>query len=165
MAVHDGGLVEQVIALPDRMRERISAIRIELADPYPHAVLFVVMYGPAGWMGLLPDEPDPAEYAVAVDDTALPSGVSMTGWSRQPDVLRVLAGVPPTTEAVEDQIRRLDASGLLGRLDAARIEPRSAGPDCSCPHWLLVTHAASQAERDAWLKARLAVGCDGSGFQ
>jgi hypothetical protein len=162
MTVHGGGLVEQVIALPDRVRERVSAIRIELAGPYPHAVFSVALYGPAGWMGLLPDEPDPAGYAIAVDDTALPSGVSMTGWSRQPDVLRVLAGVPPTVEAIEDQIRRLDASGLLGRLDAVRIQPRSAGPDCSGLHWLVVTHAASQAERDAWLKARLAAGAAAS---
>ncbi len=53
-----------------------------------------------------------------------------------------------TTTPIEDQIRALHASGLVGGLKATRYEGYAE------PVWWLVkTHASSQAERVAWVQS------------
>jgi len=67
---------------------------------------------------------------------------------RYPDRLVEVA----TSIPIEDQIRALHASGLVGGLDATRFNADT--PEARQHHalvsWMVKTHASSQAERLAW---------------
>jgi hypothetical protein len=117
----------------------VSSLHIESDGPRYRVSLSIALYG----QGTAPTTTH--GHRVSVDTENLPKGVSVTGWSRWPDLQREL---DPLDE-VEEQIRSLSASGLLGTLDAARFTPLS-DPD-QPPRWTVTTHAGSQAERDAWL--------------
>lgn len=88
------------------------------------------------------------EHRISVDTEHLPRrclGVSVAGWTRWPDLERDLDALAE----VEEQIRDLYATGLLGTLDAARFTPLT--DPTQPPRWTVKTHAGSQAERSAWL--------------
>ncbi|MDE3097378.1 MAG: hypothetical protein KGK07_15430 [Chloroflexota bacterium] len=73
----------------------------------------------------------------------------VTGWERWPDLVREVT----TAEPIDAQIRALDRSGIVGRLDAARYDFGAAGQrqTGSVAEWIVKTHAGSAAERRAWL--------------
>jgi hypothetical protein len=121
------------------VRNAVSGLHIEPAGPRYHVSLSIALYT----QGTAPSAT--REHRISVDTEHLPDGVSVAGWTRWPNLERDL---DPFAQ-VEEQIRDLSATGLLGTLDAARFTPLS-DPDLP-PRWNVKTHAGSQAERSAWL--------------
>lgn len=131
-------LTEIVCELEPVFVASLSAIRIEMADGEAVAVLNCALF-----TDQVPD------YVRAAD---LPPGVGLTARVRWPDQRRPLSMDVP----IDQQIRDLHASGLVGSLDAARFQEVSGGRRAI--RWLVKTHAGSDAERFAWLKSLSAAG-------
>jgi hypothetical protein len=136
-------LVEIVRDLDPLLREHLGAVRIE-----PHADGFTATLSfcpyeaarqPSETLGT-----ETVHHVLTADLHAPPPGVAATAADRWPDEIVEL---DPATPA-DAQIRQLDASGLVGRVRAARLDAPDGGPTRA---WIAETHAGSDAERANWL--------------
>lgn len=98
---------------------------------------------PAGWELL-------DESVIAVDWDRMPDGVSVDIRRARPRARHRLSldGADPHSQVLA-LLRALDASGIVGHLNVARVDV----PDQGGPQWKISTHAGSDAERHAWLLA------------
>lgn len=91
-------------------------------------------------------------YVISFDDHNLPDGVESCALLHWPD-----RTVPLTLRLpVETQIRDLDATGLVGTLDAARFDADALQVEMGLhppSRWIIKTHAGTQTERVAWLQS------------
>ncbi|MBI4589519.1 MAG: hypothetical protein HY725_11815 [Candidatus Rokubacteria bacterium] len=127
----------RIAALPAPLRDRLSALTIELADA-------------GGWQARL-------SYALMVQSPlpgtggSMPAGVTLAAWERWPDNVLALSAV--RTEAdILAAIRALEQSGLVGHLDLARVSEHHE--DSIIDRYIVKTHAGSDEERRAWAFAR-----------
>jgi len=108
-------LVDAILQIPETLRDKISVITIRPdGDGYEAVVSIAAMVPAINGM----EYEDNGPYHVTVDLDALPPGVTVRQWVRCPDYHVTLTGAVP----VEPQIRELQASGLLGPLDASRYD-------------------------------------------
>lgn len=124
-------LAEIIASLEPVELRAVSALRIEGESCRLSIAIFLPGAGPA----TMP------EHIADVDLDDLPEGVTVSGWTRSPDIERAI--VP---EDIEGQIREVEESGLLGHLDVSRYEIGG-----QAAWWVVRTHASSDAERAAWL--------------
>jgi len=138
-------LTEIVRGLEPRLLETLEHIHITFDGSLAEAVLSFHLYGPPSIGKRV------GPYSISVDTDNLPEGVSVSGFERYPDRVVEVS----TTTPMEDQIRALHASGLVGGLDAARFGggAEAVRQGVAPASWIVKTHAASQAERLAWLQA------------
>jgi len=125
-------LAEIIASLEPVELRAVSALRIEGESCRVSIALFLPGAGPA----ILPEH----IADVDLDFLDLPEGITVSGWTRYPDIERAVMPVD-----VEGQIREVEESGLLGHLDVSRYEVEGRA------WWIVKTHAGSDAERAAWL--------------
>jgi hypothetical protein len=105
--------------------------------------LGIVELAAVSWINILPMGSDHvAVFTIALvlpfSDPTLPSEFQ-TGPRFWPDQSRTIDAPAP----LEEQIRELDRSRILGKLEAVRLSR----------YWLIETHAGSTEERAEWLKS------------
>lgn len=139
-------LTEIVAGMEPPLRAALAAIRVDCDGAGAEARLSISLFRPPSPAGSV------SGYAVTIDTASLPAGVSLTGWERWPDIVRTISMATPMAA----QIAALDASGLVGTLDAARFVPVHAADVAAGHHpaarWIVKTHAGSDAERLAWMR-------------
>lgn len=135
-------LTEIVQGLEPRLLEALASIHITFDGGRAEATLSFELFGPPGLWGRV------GPYTTSIDGDNLPEGVSMSGIERYPHRIVELE----TSTPMEDQIRALHASGLVGGLDAIRFDADTAEArqHHALVSWMVKTHASSQAERLAW---------------
>lgn len=117
------------------MLRRVRSIRVSLDAGRAVAAIGFAGMRVAGQTAIIGDEP-------------LPDGVSFAGWIAWPSHAREIDMDTP----IDDQIRTLHESGIVGRLDAARFDaPGATAYGYPRYSWLIKTHAGSEAERATWL--------------
>jgi hypothetical protein len=106
-------LLDAVAGLDPPLRDNLSGIIIKQTTAGYAASMSIALMVRAGARG--PAEP---ECNVTVDAAdGLPAGVTLMGWTRYPDQERALDAQPH----IEEQIRQLHASGIVGRVNATCI--------------------------------------------
>jgi hypothetical protein len=106
-------LLDAVAALDAPLRDNLSGIIIRQTTTGYDASMSIALMIRAGARGAA--EP---ECNVTIDAAdGLPAGVTLMGWTRYPDQERALDAQPP----IEEQIRQLHASGIVGRVNATCI--------------------------------------------
>jgi len=107
-------LVSAVLRLDDTLRNHLSAVIIdEDTDGALTARLSIALMIPHG------TDATAGPYTIKVDTTDLPGGVSVSSWTRWPDITCELG----TDVSALDQIQQLQDSQLVGDLDVATFEP------------------------------------------
>lgn len=137
-------LTEIVKELEPLLRERLTSMRVTVDGGQAVATLSILLFGPPGAFG------QAGPYQITANLDGLPAGVQAAGWERFPDQRRVVRMDVP----ISDQIAELDASGLVGGLDAARYQYNLSDANAAgvaALSWTIKTHAGSQQERTAWL--------------
>lgn len=149
-------MVEALAGLPDL--HRVSRLWIERdLEHWWLGVHYAGLLDVAACAERVP-EPEGWESAERVDMTLgadLPPGVEVTVWRGRPRVRhRLPLADADSQDAVVAMLAALDASGLVGRLDVARMESVTldAMTRRPWPVWHVSTHAGSDAERHAWLR-------------
>ncbi|MGH2496547.1 MAG: hypothetical protein ACRDIV_17755 [Ktedonobacteraceae bacterium] len=135
-------LTEVVRELEPRLLETLVQIHITSDGSRAEAKLSFSLFGPPGIGKRI------GPYAISIDTNTLTEGISMHGIERYPDrMVEIEASMP-----MEDQLRALHASGLVGGLDVIRLDAdtEAARQQHALVSWVVKTHAASQAERLAW---------------
>lgn len=129
-------LVTAVAQLEPRLQQRLSRLHITWTPDGPVAQLSFALLSPV---------------ARRLDADELPDGVTATAWERWPDMVVPLATEPD----LRAQLRALEASGLVGRLDACRYDAGAGAADTRYARfaWIVTTHASSARERRDWLLA------------
>ncbi len=138
-------LTEIVTDLPPQLRQALSAIRIEYRGEQATATLSIAI--------MLDSGAAPRSiggYDIVVDAADLPEGVALQGWSRYPDITRPITMAVP----MDEQIRALGASGLVGIVDACRFDggAEAVRAGFAPAIWHIRTHAGSDAERAEWVR-------------
>ena len=131
--------------LPGTYRERLSAFTIERRGGRWYAILTYALVVPTN------AGTEAGPYAITVESRDLPPGITLSGHVRVADsihalVLRWQERIDPQAE-VHAMLRAVHKSGVVGALDIARFDSGGA------PHWIVKTHAGSDAERAAWLRS------------
>lgn len=134
-------LLDATMSIEPQLRRRISAISAEWDKGEVAARFSINLMTP--YRGRV----------ATVDTDDLPAGVTFAGFERWPDIERAIATEPDMWE----QIRELNASGVLGRLDAARFDYGAPAVQAGYApvSWTIKTHAGSQRERQAWVMGLL----------
>lgn len=134
-------LLEATMSVEPQLRRRISAISAEWDKDAVTARFSINLMTP--YRGRV----------ATVDTDDLPAGVTFAGFERWPDIERAIATEPDMWE----QIRELDASDVLGRLDAARFDYGAPAVQAGYApvSWTIKTHAGSKRERQAWVMGLL----------
>lgn len=143
-------LAEIVAAVPEMLRGAISTLWVEPRPSGGWQVRLTYALPVAAYPGEITGT---RQHQIAVDDRDLPLGVHVTDRARYPDSVHPLLvwGDDPRPH-IDHQIRQLSANGTLGSLDASIHH----APDGD--QWCVKTHAGSDAERAAWLRALLQRG-------
>lgn len=134
-------LTEIVTDLEPALLESLADIRVELDAVVPTAMTATLSFS-------LFRQP-PTERVIGPEP--LPDGVGLMPIERWPAMVKPLALEPD----VMTQIRDLDASGLVGHLDAAQYvtipgDPAAIASGHPPVSYLIKTHAGSAAERQEW---------------
>lgn len=139
-------LTEIARTLEPRLLARVGSIHVTIQDGEAIARLTIALMVQGGEARL----PDGTRITVDRDD--LPVGVALTTWAAWPDIYRPVALTP----AMEEQLAELEASGLVGCLDAIRNDhgPQASAHGIPRYSWVIKTHAGSREERIAWAMDR-----------
>lgn len=118
-------LLEMVTALEPRILQALRSITVEMgANLKATARLNVALH------------------TRAEQDSGVES-VTLTAIEKWPDILRPVS----TATSIASQIEALEESGIVGGIDAVRIQGNGE------IRWRIRTHAGSEAEYTAWLRS------------
>lgn len=136
-------LIDIVRELEPRLLQALSAIMVEFDGQEAHATLSINLPLSPGFGSKI------GPYEITVDTDNLPEGVSFTGIQRYPDIHKALSTGTP----MEEQIRALHQSNIVGGLDVARFDggAKMVRRGFASVMWVIKTHAASEKERKDWL--------------
>jgi len=136
-------LVQIVESLEPAERDHLSAIRVALDGDHATATLSISLFLPAAPTSRA------GAYTITAALTDLPRSVAASGWTRYPDIVRRVGLDDP----LDQQIRALHASGLVGALDASRFDGGATAVRAGHPatSWIIKTHAGSAREHQEWV--------------